>query len=125
MIRTIIGRMSLGSWLIELWSLLIVSALLVVAADPDRARFAWLALFMAIAFWLLDTHVVRQGRLYSKMYDQVRDLDEAHVDFSMDTALAETEGAAFSTVAFSRALAAFHGVVIAAIAVTRALLHWR
>jgi len=55
-LRAIVRRMALGAVLLEGWSVLTAAALLVAA--HDEARFAWLALFMAIAFWLLTSSLL-------------------------------------------------------------------
>jgi hypothetical protein len=124
MIQSIINRMSVGSWLLKGWSVLVASALLAVAANATRARFAWLALFMAIAFWILDAHFLRQERLFRKTYERVRNLDESEVDFSMDTALVDSEAAAWGTVLLSKALGVFHGSVVGLVALTGVIFHF-
>jgi hypothetical protein len=121
MIQAIINRMSVGSFLLKGWSVLIAAALLAVAANAN-ARFAWLALFMAIAFWLIDGYLLRQAELFRKLQERVRKLPEAELDFSLDTAPVDTEAAAWSSVVFSRNLGLFHGTVIGLIAVTRWIL---
>lgn len=122
MIRKIINRMVAGSLLLKVWSVAVVSALLGVATDVAHARFAWLALFMAIAFWLLDAHLLRQQRLFRETYHRVQALRESEVDFAMDTALVDSEATAFGSALFSRSLGLFYGVVIGLIGVARSLL---
>ena len=46
--------------------------------------FICLAYFPAIAFWILDGYFLRQERLFRRLYDHVRSLEEADVDYSMD-----------------------------------------
>jgi hypothetical protein len=121
MIRSIINRMSWGSWLVKLWSVLSVASLLAIAVQPSRTRFAWLALFMAIEFWELDAHFVRQRRLFSETYERVRSQSEAEVDFSMDTAVVDSDAAAWATVLLSWPLGVFHATVVGLVAVARLL----
>ena len=118
-IRAVILRMAAASWVLRAWSVAIVSALVAVAMDAVHARFAWLAVFMAIVFWLLDAHFHRQERLYRKVYRRVRDLKEADIDFSMDTAPVDNEGDAWTAVLLSKKLGAFYGAVIACIVAAR------
>lgn len=67
LVGEIVQRMSLASLLVRGWTVLIVAALLAVASLDEHARFAWLALFMALCFWLLDAYCVRQKWLFIKM----------------------------------------------------------
>jgi hypothetical protein len=124
MIRAIINRMSAGSFLIKGWSVLSVSALLAVATTNQvHARFAWLALFMAIAFWMLDAHFLRQKRLFRRTYDRVQSLQESEVDFNMDTAPVDGEAASYGSALFSRSLGAFHGTIVILVAGVRLLFY--
>ena len=123
MIRAIINRMSAGSFVIKGWSVLIVSALLAVATNQAHARFAWLALFMAIAFWMLDAHFLRQKRLFRKTYDRVQSLQESEVDFNMDTAPVDGEAASYGSALFSSALGAFHGTIVLLVAAVRLIFY--
>ena len=122
MIRSIINRMTVGSFLTKVWSIATVAALLAVATNPAHARFAWLALFMALCFWMLDAHLIRQEKLFRKTYDRVQALPESEVDFNMDTAPVDSEAASWGSVLFSRALGAFYGTVVALIAIVRLVL---
>jgi hypothetical protein len=123
MIRVIIKRMALGALLLKTWSFLIVAALLAVAANPARARFAWLGLFMAILFWAIDAHLLRQELLFTKLFERVRELPEAVLDFSLDTSPVDGEETAWRSVFFAQRLLLFHGAIIAGIAVFRLFAH--
>ena len=120
-IQSVVTRMTWGSRLVKLWSVLTVSALVVVASKPPFARFAWLALFMAIAFWILDAHYLRQRRLFVATRERVEQMDEVDVDFSMDTAPVDDEESSWGSVLLSRSASAFHCTVIGAIAIARVL----
>lgn len=122
MIRRIINRMLVGSFLLKAWAVAIVAALLAVATNAEHARFAWLALFMAIAFWVLDAHFVRQLGLFRKTYERVQSQPESEVDFSMDTAVVDGEATSFGSALFSRSLGAFYGTVLGLIGVARWVL---
>jgi uncharacterized membrane protein len=118
LIQAIINRMSVGSFVLKGWSVLVVAALLAVAANASP-RFAWLALFMAIAFWLLDAHFLRQVQLFRRLQERVRKLADTDLDYSLDTAPVDTETAAWSSVVFSRNPGLFHGTVVGLALVTR------
>ena len=124
-IRAVVNRMAVGSVVLRAWSVLIVGALVAIAADPVHARFAWLAIFMAICFWMLDAHVLRQARLYRKVHDRVRNTPESEVDFLLDTSAVDTDTDAFRTVALSANPGVFYGGLVVSVAVVRLLLHLR
>jgi hypothetical protein len=120
-LQAIVRRMSLGALLLEGWSLLIVAALLVVAHDPLWARFAWLALFLAITFWALDAHLLRQKLLFRSLQERVQALPEAEIDYTLDTSAVDREAYAWRSLFLVRRLLLFHGGIILAIGVVRSL----
>ena len=121
-IRSIANRMRVGSALIRLWSITVVAALVAVATNPAQARFAWLALAMALGFWMLDAHFSRQGQLFRRTYERVLSQPESELDFDEGTAAVDTDEVSFSSVFLSRALAAFYGTIVALIVLVRLLL---
>jgi hypothetical protein len=120
-IRAIARRMALGALLLEGWSLLSVAALLALAHNPEWARFAWLALFLAITFWLLDAHLLRQKLLYRSLYERLQTLPEAQIDYTLDTSRVDREAYAWRSLVFTRRLVLFHCGVILTIGVVRGL----
>jgi hypothetical protein len=121
-IRSIANRMRVGSALIRLWSITVVAALVAVATNPAQARFAWLALAMALGFWMLDAHFSRQGLLFRRTYERVLSQPESELDLDAGTAAVDTEEVSFSSIFLSRALAAFYGTIVALIVLVRLLL---
>ena len=81
MIQAVVNRMSVNSFLLKGWSVVLISALFALAAGGAQALFVYLAYFPAIAFWMLDAYFLRQERLFRKLYDRVRHLAETNVDF--------------------------------------------
>jgi hypothetical protein len=122
-IRAVVNRMATGSVVLRAWSVLIVGALVAITADPVHTRFAWLAIFMAICFWMLDAHVLRQARLYRKVHERVRNTPESEIDFLLDTSAVDSDKDAFRTVALSANPAVFYGGLVVLVAVARLLLH--
>ena len=120
-LRAIVRRMALGALLLESWSFLLVAALLAVADNPEWARFAWLALFMAITFWMLDAHLLRQKLLFQSLLERVAGLPEDQIEYTLDTSPVDREAYSWRSVFFMRRLVMFHGGVIASIAVIRGL----
>lgn len=122
MLQAVITRMSTDSFLLKGWSVLLVSALFALAAADSQKGFVYLAYFPAVVFWLLDAYYLRQERLFRKLYDRVRKLDEVDIDFSMNTSVVAEEVSSWAGVAFSVTIATFHGVVIGSILVVMAVL---
>ncbi len=117
MIQAVVNRMSVNSFLLKGWSVVLISALFALAAGGSQALFVYLAYFPAIAFWMLDAYFLRQERLFRKLYDHVRHLAETDVDFSMDTSAVDGEVAAWPCVVFSKTLLIFHGTVFGSIVI--------
>lgn len=117
MIQAVVNRMSINSFLLKGWSVVLISALFALAAGDSQALFVYIAYFPAIAFWMLDAYFLRQERLFRKLYDRVRHLAETDVDFSMDTSVVDGEVAAWSAVVFSKTLLVFHGTVFGSIVI--------
>jgi len=122
MLQGVIARMSTNSFLLKGWSVLIVSALFALAAGDTNAMFVYLAYFPAVAFWVLDGYFLKQERLFRKLYDQVRVLDEGDIDFSMDTEPVDKDVVSWAGVAFSTTLLWFHGAVIGSVIVVMLVL---
>ncbi|MBX3047664.1 MAG: hypothetical protein KF885_00660 [Anaerolineales bacterium] len=87
LIQATIIRMAASSFLIKGWSVTLVSAMFALSAvaAEEKYHFVFLAYFPSIAFWILDGYYLGQEKLFRKLYDHVRKLDDAQIDFSMDT----------------------------------------
>jgi len=68
-----------------------------------------------VAFWVLDAYYLWQERLFRKLYDKVRGLNESDIDFSMSTSAVQSEVSRWYKVARSTTMIIFHGVIIATI----------
>ena len=104
-IQGVIDRLAGNSFRLKGWAVVLVSALLVLLAREGPVEFAWVGFVPVLVFWGLDGYFLRQERLFRDLYDHVRALDEADIDFSMGTgAFRRTWLAAV----FSRTLTAFY-----------------
>jgi hypothetical protein len=112
MLQGIINRLSNNSFLLKGWSVVLVSAMFALAAKDSHLSFIYLAYFPAISFWLLDAYFLWQERLFRKLYDHVREMEEQNINYSMDVSIVKEEVATWPSVAFSKTIIAFHGVVI-------------
>ena len=122
MIQGVINRMSVNSFLLKGWSVVLISALFSLAAAQGKREFILLAYFPGIAFWILDGYFLRQEKLFRKLYDRVRGMTEDAIDFSMDTTTVSSQVSSWGKVIFSHTLVIFHGVVIGAILAVMILL---
>ena len=112
MIQGVINRLANCSFLLKGWSVILVSALFALAAKDSRIYFIILAYFPAFAFWILDGYYLWQERLFRKLYDRVRAMDESHIDFSMDTSVVSGQVDPWCRVSYSRTLRIFHGTIV-------------
>jgi len=117
MIQGIINRMASNSFLLKGWSVVLVSALFVLSAKETNIFFICLAFLPALAFWELDGYFLWQERLYRKLYDKVRKMNETEIDFSMNTSTVSKEVKPWICVTFSKTLRIFHGTIVGAIIV--------
>ena len=117
MLQSIVNRMSVNSFLLKGWSVVLVSALFALAASGSQKLFVYLAYFPALAFWILDGYFLWQERLFRKLYDHVRGLNDDQVDFSMDTSVVLREVSPWPAVVFSKTLLIFHGIVFGSIVI--------
>lgn len=111
MIQGVFTRMAGNSFLIKGWSVTLVAALFALAAVGSNALFVYLAYFPAFMFWSLDAYFLRQERLFRKLYDHVRVLDNEKVDFSMNTQPFDKEVVGLWKVGWSHTLKLFHGTI--------------
>ncbi len=114
MIQGVINRLAQNSFLLKGWSVLLVSALLAVAASSSEDWILPVAFLPAAAFWGLDGYYLRQERLFRRLYDHAREVDEAGVDYGMDTGPFQSNER-WRSVVLSRTLSAFHGTLVAAV----------
>lgn len=122
MIQAVINRMSVNSFLLKGWSVMLVSALFALAAADTKVLFVYLAYFPAISFWLLDGYFLHQERLFRGLYNSVCSREESAIDFSMDTGDFRIPKNSWSASALSKTLLLFHGAVIGSIFVVMLIL---
>lgn len=117
-IQGVINRLSINSFLLKGWSVVLVSALFALSAADSRLAFVCLAYIPAIVFWGLDGFFLWQEQLYRKLYDHVRLLKDADIDFSMNTTPFRSGVApTWINATLSKTLIPFYGVLIFAVVV--------
>ena len=85
-IQGVINRLATNSFQMKGWSVVLVATILVLLARESKLHAAYIALAPILVFWALDAYFLRQERLYRALYNHVRTLDEAQIDFSMNVA---------------------------------------
>lgn len=117
MIQGVINRMAGNSFQLKGWSVVLVSALFALAAKDSNQIYIFLAYFPAIVFWVLDGYFLWQEKLYRKLYDSVRQVENSKIDFSMDTSAVVEKISPWNEVVISPTLSLFHGVIIGTIVI--------
>lgn len=116
-IQGVINRLASDSFRMKGWSVVLVSALLVLLAREGRIEFVAIALVPVLAFWGLDGYFLQQERLYRALYDHVRTLENDSIDFSMNVgAFRKDPRRTWLCATSSRTVLFFHGTLIAAVA---------
>ena len=87
-IQNVINRMARNSFMLKSLMALQVAAAVAfqakggsAASDSDISENS--VLVAVIPFWYLDSYFLRQERLFRKLYEHVRELNEGDIDFSM------------------------------------------
>lgn len=114
-IQGVVNRLSHDSFLIKGWSVVLVSAFFVLAGNNSNPFFAVLAFLPGLVFWGLDGYFLWQERLFRKLYDHVREKQEADIDFAMDVSIVKEQVKPWHEVTVSTTLLAFHGAVTVSI----------
>ena len=83
-IQGIDNRLAAASFQMKGWSVVLVSALLVLGVRVGSIKLGVVALVPVLVFWGLDGYFLSQERLFRKLYDVVRARKEEDIDFSMN-----------------------------------------
>jgi hypothetical protein len=122
MIQGVVNRLAHCSFLLKGWSVVLFSALFALAVGDTQPLFVCVASLPGIAFWVLDVYFLRQERLFRRLYDYVRILEDDAIDFSMDTSIIKDQAASWQEVTLSNSLLIFHGTLIGSIIITMVVM---
>ncbi|MFC1998831.1 hypothetical protein ACFLVR_04215 [Chloroflexota bacterium] len=123
MIQNIVNRLSRNSFLLKGWCVVLVSALFALAGGINNIYFVYISYFPLLAFWVLDAYFLHQERLFRKLYDHVREIQEENVDFSMNTSNVKDQTGSWLNVVFSKTLLIFHlTILVSIVAVMTAMI---
>lgn len=113
-IQQTIYRLADNSFRLKQWSVFLAAATLALLSQQPTST-GWnrlISLIPVLVFWGLDGYFLWQERLYRKLYDQVRILNENEIDFSMNTYHFQTNPKPFFQwlcVTLSKTLSPFYG----------------
>lgn len=91
MIQDVITRMASNSFSLKGWAVTLVAAIFALTWANISRNFLLIALIPIFAFWALDAYYLNLERKNRKLYDKVRKMDEAEIDFSMNSSLPELQ----------------------------------
>jgi hypothetical protein len=112
-IQDIIKRMADNSFKLKQWSVTLVSGLVALSpAARDKAAIIGFAMIPIIVFWILDGYFLWQERLFRKVYDEVRQKEEEHIDFAMNPQRFINEKTTWVRTVFSKTIVVFYGSLL-------------
>lgn len=112
-LQSTISRLTTNSFLLKGWTLTIAAAILGFAVNTSSRGMSLVVLVTTIPFWVLDTYVLRQERLFRRLYDAVRQKDPKIPRFSMSTAPFSADEK-FRRILFRPILSLFYCTLLAA-----------
>ena len=112
LIQNIITRMAGNSFYLKGWTVTLVSAFIALIVSSSNFMYLIVSLIPLILFWLVDGFYISQGRLYCKLYDDVRAKQENEIDFSMDTNTFKDKDTNWKASCFSKTLVPFYGGIL-------------
>ena len=110
-IQETIKRMAGNSFLLRGWSITLVIAIFTLASQTFNPPYFWIALFVTIVFWLLDSYYLFQEKRFRCLYDEVRVKDSSSIDFSMVLPGKHCEKCSWFLAAKSPIFIAFYGLI--------------
>lgn len=118
-IENVITRMANNSFLLKGWTVTLVAALFVLAAQNANVDFVILALFPMMAFWILDAYYLRQERLFRELYNSMRIKNIENMlpieSFYMETESFNKYVQSWHRTIFSKTLFIFYGFILISI----------
>lgn len=82
-IQSVINRMASNSFMLKGWAVILVAGIFVLSGKEADKTYYLVAYIPIIVFWMLDSYYLLQERLYRSLYNKVRNLNEADIDFSL------------------------------------------
>lgn len=113
-IQGVINRMGSNSFMIKGWCISLIVVILALSNDTYKINLSviFLVAFPLIIFWWLDTFFLRQEKMYRKLYEDVANGDVSSDKFTMDASGYSQNIDCYLTVALSKTLFPFYGIII-------------
>jgi hypothetical protein len=86
LIQGVVTRMGGNLFFLRGWSITLIGGVLAILSQKDNVdSFPGIVLLVVVVmFWVYDGYFLALERKYRDLYNKVRKLDEADIDFSMD-----------------------------------------
>jgi len=110
-IQEAIKRMAGNSFLLRGWSITLVIAIITLASQTYKPIYFWIALFITVVFWLLDSYYLFQERRFRCLYELVRVKDPSSIDFSMTLPKNHCANCSWFSAAKSPIFTVFYGLI--------------
>lgn len=120
-IQGAINRMAGNLFLLKGWTITLIAALVALATKDSNDLYFLIAYIPAVMFWALDGYFLAQERRFRSLYDDVRQLDENQIDFSMSTEPYKDKHTWLGSI-FSRTLIIYYGVLIVTMTIVMSLI---
>ena len=88
-IQGVINRMAGNSFALKGWAVTLIAGIFVLAGKETDKTYFLVAYIPILVFWGLDSFYLLKERLYCTLYNKVRKMKEAEIDFSMNANLDE------------------------------------
>ena len=127
-IQGVVNRLASASFQMKGWSVVLVSALLVLGARAGSFEAGVVSLFPILVFWGLDGYFLSRERLFRKLYDHVRQTGaNKDLDVSMEVGGLKSKGRFWSrdwcSAVLSRTLLPFYGMLALLSVLTTVIVH--
>ena len=111
LIQNVINRLANNSFYLKGGAVIFVAAVLGFATKDSQPLYIAVAFIPTFSFWGLDGYYLNQERLFRRLYDAVRVMDKADIDFAMSTTSFKQRGDWWKSV-FSPTLEVFYGAIL-------------
>lgn len=122
LIQGVITRMAGNSFYLKGWCVTVVAAILGLASKDTNKKFLAVAYYPIVMFWIIDGYFLFQEKLYRRLFNDVRKIDEEHIDFSMDTHAYKGKEVSWLGTMFSYTLLIFYGIMFLATLIAMLIL---
>ncbi|OQP63358.1 hypothetical protein A3860_23705 [Niastella vici] len=122
-IQLTITRMNVNSFMVKGWLITLVAAIFVLSEKDANTKFLWYTPFATAVFYGLDTYFLMLERQFRSLYNHVRTLQEAEIDYSMDISSYQSGRNSFVRCLVSLTVLLFYPVVLVASLIAAAYIN--